>query len=129
MFKFSIDNGYSVQSVDPSGAIAAAIDPQRIIGCVVYPAATIVAPGVIKHIEDNRFPLGELDGSETPRVVEVSKAFISAVYALVKLLSKTMSEEQVCVRASPPSLFDALKYLVEDRTELAPLPTLRHASG
>ena len=70
--------GYTVKTVDPQGAIAAAIDPRRIIGCVVYPAATIVAPGVIKQIEGNRFPLGELDGSETARVVQVADTFIAA---------------------------------------------------
>ena len=70
--------GYSIESADPGGAIAAAIDPQRIIGCVVYPAASIIAPGVIRHIEGSRFPVGELDGTETPRVIEVSNAFIAA---------------------------------------------------
>ncbi len=70
--------GYSVETVDPGGAIAAAIDPQRIVGCVVYPAASIVAPGVIRHIEGNRFPVGELDGGETARVLAVSNAFTSA---------------------------------------------------
>ena len=70
--------GYSVESVDPGGRIASTIDPRRIIGCVVYPAAAITAPGVIRHIEGHRFPLGELDGSETPRVIELSNAFVTA---------------------------------------------------
>lgn len=56
-----------VESVDPGGKIAAAIDPERIIGCVVYPAGEIVSPGVIRHVEGNRFPIGELDGSTTER--------------------------------------------------------------
>jgi len=70
--------GYSVESVDPGGQIAATVDPQRIVGCVVYPAATITAPGVIRHIEGHRFPLGEPDGTETPRVLELSNAFVAA---------------------------------------------------
>ncbi|MBX9811681.1 MAG: 2-dehydropantoate 2-reductase, partial [Burkholderiales bacterium] len=70
--------GYSIESVDPGGKIASVVDPQRIIGCVVYPAATIAAPGVIRHIEGNRFPVGELDGTETPRVLKVSNAFVAA---------------------------------------------------
>jgi 2-dehydropantoate 2-reductase len=53
-------------------------DPQRSIGCVVDPAATITAPGVIRHIEGYRFPLGEPDGSETPRVIKLSNAFVTA---------------------------------------------------
>ena len=67
-----------MHSVDPDGVIATAIDPRRIVGCVVYPAAMLERPGVVKHIEGNRFPLGELDGSETPRVLEISRAFVDA---------------------------------------------------
>ena len=52
-----------VRTVDPSGAIAAAVNPDHIIGCIAYPAATIDEPGVIRHIEGNRFPIGELDGA------------------------------------------------------------------
>lgn len=70
--------GRHVASVDPRGDIARAIDPRRIIGSVVYPAASIVAPGVIRHIEGNRFPLGELDGSRTDRVNAVSSLFVAA---------------------------------------------------
>ncbi len=72
------DDGRCVRSVDPDGVIAATIDPQRIVGCVVYPAAKLAEPGVVQHIEGNRFPLGELDGSETSRVVRISEAFVQA---------------------------------------------------
>jgi 2-dehydropantoate 2-reductase len=71
-------DGYSVSSVDPDGAIARTIDPQRVIGCVVYPAATVTQPGVVKHIEGNRFPVGELDGRETERVTRLSALFTAA---------------------------------------------------
>lgn len=236
--------GQIVRTADPQGKIAATIDPRRIVGCVVYPAASIVAPGVIRHIEGNRFPLGELDGAETPRIKILSDLFvsagmkspilagirneiwlklwgnlsfnpisalthatlvdlcqfplsrnlaetmmleaqavghklgvefrvplnkriagaekvgkhktsmlqdveagrdpeidalvgsvielaeltripvpqISAVYALVKLLSHTMSQEQVCVRTSPPSLFDAMKRMAEQHLPAALVP-------
>jgi 2-dehydropantoate 2-reductase len=67
-----------VRTVDPDGAIAAAIDPGRIIGCIAYPAATIDEPGVIRHIEGNRYPVGELDGSESERVQAICKAFVEA---------------------------------------------------
>ncbi len=67
-----------VRTVDPDGAIAAAIDPARIIGCIAYPAATIEAPGVIRVIEGNRFPLGELDGSKSERVATLAQAFTEA---------------------------------------------------
>ncbi|MDJ0777642.1 MAG: 2-dehydropantoate 2-reductase [Gammaproteobacteria bacterium] len=67
-----------VRTVDPDGAIAAAIDPDRIIGCIAFPAATIDEPGVIRHIEGNRFPLGELDGAESERVLAIRDAFVEA---------------------------------------------------
>jgi len=67
-----------VRTVDPHGAIAAAIDPGRIIGCIAYPAATVEEPGVIRHIEGNRYPVGELDGSESERVQAICKAFVEA---------------------------------------------------
>jgi 2-dehydropantoate 2-reductase len=70
--------GRVVTSVDPEGAIAAAIDPRRIIGCVVYPACELAAPGVVRHIEGDRFPLGELDGASSERANAVSACFARA---------------------------------------------------
>jgi 2-dehydropantoate 2-reductase len=64
-----------VRSVDPSGLIAEHIPCERVIGCVVYPAAELVSPGVIKHVEGNRFPVGEPDGTPSERVTRVSECF------------------------------------------------------
>ena len=55
--------GTRLASVDPGDAQWNAFGPDRVLGCVVYPAAEVVEPGVIKHIEGNRFSLGEPDGS------------------------------------------------------------------
>lgn len=71
-------DGTVVKSVDPDGRIAAAIPAAQIIGCVVYPASELVAPGVVKHIEGDRFPLGELDGRVTERVQRVAACFVHA---------------------------------------------------
>ena len=71
-------DGRRVESVDPGGVIADHIPIERIIGCVVYPACEMVAPGVIRHIEGNRFPVGELDGAETPRVAAIAELFKKA---------------------------------------------------
>ena len=60
-------DGRRLESLDPTGAIEANIGAERIIGCVVYPAAAVVEPGVIKHVEGDRFPIGELDGSQSDR--------------------------------------------------------------
>jgi 2-dehydropantoate 2-reductase len=70
--------GRVLQSVDPGGAVAAALPVDRVIGSVVYPAAEIVEPGVIQLIEGNRFSLGELDNSKSARIQAVSQAFTAA---------------------------------------------------
>ena len=67
-----------VNTVDPDGVLFRSLDPDRIIGCIAYPAAEVAEPGVIRHIEGNRFPVGELDGSSSERVRQVSSAFESA---------------------------------------------------
>jgi ketopantoate reductase/2-keto-4-pentenoate hydratase/2-oxohepta-3-ene-1,7-dioic acid hydratase in catechol pathway len=67
-----------LKSLDPSGVLTKKIDANRIIGCVVYPAAAVTAPGVIHHVEGDRFPIGELDGKDTARVKELHDVFIKA---------------------------------------------------
>lgn len=69
-------DGTRLETVDPGGIIARHIDGRRVVGCVVYPATSIVAPGVIRHIEGNRFSLGELDGTTTDRVRAIAAALI-----------------------------------------------------
>ncbi|MEP6545862.1 MAG: 2-dehydropantoate 2-reductase [Gammaproteobacteria bacterium] len=68
--------GARVQSVDPTGVIGEHIACERVIGCVVYPAAQLLSPAVIKHVEGNRFPVGEPDGTVSARVTRVSECFI-----------------------------------------------------
>ncbi|HWW19519.1 MAG TPA: 2-dehydropantoate 2-reductase [Steroidobacteraceae bacterium] len=70
--------GTVLRSVDPHGLIGQHITPGRVIGCVAYPASELTAPGVIHHIEGDRFPVGELDGSTSARVTQVSESFIRA---------------------------------------------------
>jgi 2-dehydropantoate 2-reductase len=68
--------GHCVESVDPGGVCLRRIPPERVIGCVVYPASVLVAPGVVRHIEGNRFPVGEPDGSSSERVRTVSECLV-----------------------------------------------------
>jgi 2-dehydropantoate 2-reductase len=70
--------GRQLESVDPGGRIAAAIEPERVIGSVVYPAAELVEPGVVRVIEGNRFTLGEPDGSRSERIEALSQALMKA---------------------------------------------------
>jgi 2-dehydropantoate 2-reductase len=70
--------GRQLESVDPGGVIAQHIEPERVIGSVVYPAAELVSPGLVKVIEGNRFTLGEPDGSRSPRIEALSQAMMKA---------------------------------------------------
>ena len=80
-----------VEAVDPGGVLFRAIDPDRIVGCIAYPAAEITEPGVIRHIEGTRFPVGELDGSESARVRRLSALFAEAGFK-ARVLTDVRSE-------------------------------------
>ncbi len=70
--------GRTVETVDPGGVVKDTIPKERIIGCVVYPASELVEPGKVVHIEGDRFPIGELDGTTTERATKISEAFTKA---------------------------------------------------
>lgn len=70
--------GTRLASVDPGDAQWNGFGPDRVLGCVVYPAAEVVEPGVVKQIEGNRFSLGEPDGSKSDRAVALSQALTAA---------------------------------------------------
>mgnify|MGYP001158244091 FL=1 len=67
-----------INTIDPDNRQWEKITPERIIGCVVYPAVEVEAPGKIRHIEGNKFSLGELDGSKTERVTKLATEFTNA---------------------------------------------------
>ena len=70
--------GERLESVDPGGVIADAIDARRVIGCLAYCSASVAKPGVIEHVEGVRFPLGEPDGSRGERIQGLAKIFEGA---------------------------------------------------
>jgi len=70
--------GVRLRSVDPGGVIADHLPIDAIIAGIVYQAAEIESPGVIRHIEGNRFPLAEIDGLKSERVVALSRMFFKA---------------------------------------------------
>jgi 2-dehydropantoate 2-reductase len=70
--------GNIVRSVDPGGVISRLIPAERVLGCVVYPATELLEPGVVKHIEGDRFPIGELDGTHSERAERVSRCLTQA---------------------------------------------------
>ncbi|MEQ8964499.1 MAG: 2-dehydropantoate 2-reductase [Azospirillaceae bacterium] len=72
------NEGRRMEAVDPGGRIWDGIGPERVLGCVVYPAAEVPEPGVIRHLEGNRFTLGEPSGEKTERAEALSKALGAA---------------------------------------------------
>ena len=70
--------GTRLLSVDPDGTLENNISFERVIGCIVYPAAELVAPGVIRHVEGTRFPVGEPNGTRSERVCRVADCFTAA---------------------------------------------------
>ncbi|HSL71439.1 MAG TPA: 2-dehydropantoate 2-reductase [Longimicrobiales bacterium] len=71
-------DGQPICSTDPDGVISRHIDPAQLIGCVVFPAANLVAPGIVQVVEGRRFTLGELDGLTTPRVQAIAASLTKA---------------------------------------------------
>ena len=70
--------GSTLESIDPGSRQWRELGPERAIGCIVYPATEIEAPGVIRHVYGNNFPLGEPSGEITPDVKNLSDLFVSA---------------------------------------------------
>ncbi|WP_430911298.1 2-dehydropantoate 2-reductase [Methylobacterium sp. sgz302541] len=70
--------GAHIESSDPGGLIAKHLDPKHVIGSVVYPAAILTQPGVVKVVEGNRYTLGELDGTVSGRVERLSERLTKA---------------------------------------------------
>lgn len=93
--------GTPVRSVDPTGVVSANISAQRVIGCVVYPASELIAPGVVKHIEGDRFPVGELDGSSSDRVTRVAACFAGAGFKAPVLDNIRARSGSSCGATSP----------------------------
>jgi 2-dehydropantoate 2-reductase len=67
-----------VEAVDPGGKVSFVIPPSQAIGCVVYPATEMPEPGVVEHVDGDRFTLGEPSGEKSERVERLSKALIAA---------------------------------------------------
>ena len=67
-----------VEAVDPGGAVSAALPPEQALGCVIYPACEVDEPGIIRHVNGDRFTLGEPDGSKSDRAVALSEAMKDA---------------------------------------------------
>lgn len=67
-----------IETVDPDGTVSRALPVERAIGCVVYPATQIEAPGVIRHLDGTRFSIGEPDRTQSQRCLDFSEAMVAA---------------------------------------------------
>ena len=70
--------GQSLKSLDPEGLLWRSLPPERCLGCVVYAAADVPAPGVIDCPHAGSFPLGEPDGSDSPRLRALAEVLEAA---------------------------------------------------
>jgi 2-dehydropantoate 2-reductase len=70
--------GHHLKSIDPDGALAAALPAERIIGCVVHAGASVSEPGVIRHAAGDLFIVGEPDGVSKPRTTALGDAISGA---------------------------------------------------
>ncbi len=85
-------DGLRLETLDPTGIIEANIPAERIIGCIAYPAAAVIGPGVVHQVEGIRFPVGELDGSASGRCQELVQILLDAgfkSYILDNIRSET----------------------------------------
>lgn len=71
-------DGHRLASLDPGGVLKALIPTERIVACIAYPAAVKTGPGVIAHIEGDRFPVGEIDGARSDRARALAAALGAA---------------------------------------------------
>lgn len=126
-----------LETVDPGGVIARSIPYEKVVGCVVYPAATLVEPGVIEHEEGNRFSLGEPDGSRSQRVQAIAAMLVAAGFKApvqtrlrneiwLKLLGNaTLNPVSALTRATLAQMFaspltrDVIRALMEEVASVA----------
>ncbi len=71
-------NGRRLRSLDPDGRIAQCIPADQVLGAVAYPACSVPEPGIVRHVEGNRIPVGELDDSASGRVARVVETLETA---------------------------------------------------
>jgi 2-dehydropantoate 2-reductase len=67
-----------LDTLDPGGAIARAIESRRVIGSIVYLSTETIEPGVIRHIQGNRITIGEPDGSRSERCRAISEVLVAS---------------------------------------------------
>jgi 2-dehydropantoate 2-reductase len=112
-----------IKSVDPGGGLWDVLPPRQVIGCIVYPAAEVIEPGVVEHTYGNRFTLGEPDGSKSPRVEALSQVLVKAG---LKAPVRTNIRDEIWVKLWGNLAFNPLSALTSSTLDrLAFRPELR----
>jgi 2-dehydropantoate 2-reductase len=115
--------GRRVEAVDPGGVVSAALPPEKALGCVVYPAAEVEKPGLVRHISGDRFTLGEPDGSKSERAQRFSEALRKAGF---KAPVRPRIRDEIWVKLWGNMAFNPLSALTHETLDhLATRPELR----
>jgi 2-dehydropantoate 2-reductase len=119
--------GRRIEAVDPGGATSAALPPWRAIGCVVYPATEIAAPGVIQHLEGTRFSIGEPSGEITPRCTALSEAMIAGG---LKAPVEAQLRDDIWIKLMGNAVFNPVSALARaTMADICSYPPTRHLSA
>lgn len=73
-----------LESVDPGGAIDAAIPLKGVVGCVVHASVAATEPGVTTHRMGRGLILGEPAGGESARVTRLGELFSGAGFEVTR---------------------------------------------
>jgi 2-dehydropantoate 2-reductase len=73
-----VPSGITLETIDPGGKQWRVLGPERAVGCVVFPAAEVIAPGVIQHEHGRKFPIGEPNGEHSTRIEELHRLLTEA---------------------------------------------------
>jgi 2-dehydropantoate 2-reductase len=115
-----------IESVDPGGGLWDMLPPRQVIGAVVYPAAEVVAPGIIEHSYGDRLSLGEPDGSRSARADTLSALLIAAG---LKAPVRPRIRDEMWVKLWGNMAFNPLSALTGSTLDrLAGTPDLRHVA-
>src|ERR1700758_4865870 len=119
--------GRRIEAVDPGGATSAVLPPERAIGCVVYPATEIEAPGVIRHLEGTRFSIGEPSGEITGRCTRLSEAMIAGG---LKSPVEPSLRDDIWIKPMGNAVFNPLSALTRaTMAEICEHPGTRHMAA
>ncbi|HEV2030130.1 MAG TPA: 2-dehydropantoate 2-reductase [Candidatus Dormibacteraeota bacterium] len=117
--------GTYLETVDPGGLVARTINPERVVACIVYPATSVVGPGVVRHVEGEKFSLGELDGKQTARILALSSLLVSAG---LKAPVQSRIRQELWVKLMGNAVFNPISVLTRaslgtmaESSELAPI--------